>query len=122
MTNATKRVLKWTVPVDDLPHQIGSGKVLHVACQYDVDEVMVWTEEVDAPQQNRMVRVFGTGHPVPMFADHIGSVLTAGGQLVWHVYELATVHEELPEPGMRGLAIMPGRNGINGEPIRETWP
>lgn len=84
----TKRVLKWEVPVDDETHEISGGPVVHVACQHTADVVMVWTEESDLTLAPRTVRVFGTGHPIPKAATHIGSVVTAGGALVWHLYEL----------------------------------
>jgi hypothetical protein len=120
MTNATKRVLKWVVPVDDQPHEIGCGKVVHVACQSGPELVMVWTEEhaPGKPEQTREVQVYGTGHQVPMFAEHVGSVVTAGGALVWHVYELPPVVGPIVGSG----APMKRRGGLNGDPIRETFP
>lgn len=82
-----KHVLKWSVPVDDNDHPIGGGKVVMVACQAGPDVVQVWTEEwrgVDPLP--RRARVYGTGQPVPLHDEHLGSVVTAGGRLVWHVY------------------------------------
>lgn len=79
------RVLKWNVPVDDKYHEIGSGKVCLVACQNGPDTVQVWTEESEEVTLGSAI-VVGTGHPVPDFTEHIGSVVTAGGALVWHVY------------------------------------
>lgn len=88
-----RRVLKWDVLVDDREHEIGGGRVRLVACQHSHDVVQVWTEETDHPDwefaaRPRMVRVFGTGQPLPEAANHLGSVVTAGGALVWHVYEV----------------------------------
>lgn len=92
------RVLKWTVPVDDQPHPIGSGRVLHVGCQDDPTghrtahaEVQVWTLEssVGITLPERMVQVYGTGQPLPDGVGagyHIGTVLVLGGALVWHVF------------------------------------
>lgn len=85
----SRRVLKWTVPVDDQWHQVGSGRVVLVDCQTRPHEVQVWTEEpVDSPESlwRRHVRVFGTGHELPPFGEHLGSVMAAGGALVWHLY------------------------------------
>lgn len=79
------RVLKWSVPVDDGYHPIGSGKVCLVACQYGPDTVQVWTEETDTPVV-RSAKVIGTGHNAPDFTEHLGSVITANGALVWHLY------------------------------------
>lgn len=81
------RVLKWSVPVDDQSHRIGTGPVLHVACQHYPDSVEVWTLEASEPSQWKPVQVFGTGQPLPSKWAHIGSALTASGSLVWHVFE-----------------------------------
>lgn len=86
---SNKRVLKWTVPVDDQPHFIGTGQVVHVACQAGPYEVQVWTEEpwgsepTESPY-GRRARAYGTGHAVPGGWIHIGSVIDLG--LVWHLY------------------------------------
>lgn len=83
-----KRVLKWSVPVDSQPHPIGAGPVLHVACQSAVDSVEVWTLEPDEPG-TRFAQVFGTGLLLPgSVQKHIGSAVTAGGALIWHVFEV----------------------------------
>lgn len=83
----TRRVLKWTVPVDDEWHPIGSGPVVLAACQFGVDAVQVWTDEHDDGNVlRRNARIYGTGHELPPFGQHLGSVMTVGGALVWHVY------------------------------------
>ena len=84
------RVLKWSVPVDDQPHPIGAGKVLHVECQNTATAVEVWTLELDEPG-TEFAQVFGTGQPLPGAAfKHIGSTVAAGGSLVWHVFGMRT--------------------------------
>jgi hypothetical protein len=83
-----KRVLKWNVPVDDNPHAIGNGKVVHVAVQGYPDTVQVWTEEAGDVRVTRQVQVFGTGQELRGAHGHIGSCLTGGNALVWHVYEV----------------------------------
>ena len=101
-----RAVLKWDVPVDDTPHQIGGGQVLHVACQHSASVVTVWTLEPrnrDAVTAMRRVQVFGTGQPLPYFAEHVGSTVTAGGALVWHVFELPEVAPKLP--GVEDIAL-----------------
>lgn len=82
-----RRILKWSVPVDDNPHEIGRGPVVHVACQSRPDSIEVWTDEFDTQGRvpTRVAQVYGTGHPIPADLQHVGSVLTFGGQLVWHV-------------------------------------
>lgn len=88
-----KRVLKWSVPVDDRAHEVGAGQVVLVACQTGaVDEVQVWTEEF-GDGLTRLARAFGTGQPMPEDAGHLGSVVVPvhpPKTLVWHIYE---VHE-----------------------------
>lgn len=92
----SRRVLKWQVPVDDRDYQIGSGPVLLIGCQDDQEHgvVQVWTDEASAEAVKlRPVRVYGTGHPVPEFAEAIGSVIT--GPFVWHVFAFAPVSATL---------------------------
>lgn len=85
------RVLKWTVPVDDRPHPIGSGKVVLVDCQDGPDAVQVWTLEHDitAAIGPCNAQVFGTGQVLPegVVNTHLGSVATEAG-LVWHLFEV----------------------------------
>jgi hypothetical protein len=87
-----RAVLKWPVSVDDRSHKIGGGPVVHVDSQnpHDPSMVVVWTIEPRYAQAEpkRRVQVYGTGQPLPYFAEHLGSVVTAGGQLVWHVFQL----------------------------------
>lgn len=83
----SRRVLKWTIPVDDRDHPIGGGRVAHVACQSDANTVQVWTDEPDAEQvEIRSARVYGTGQPIPKGDEHLGSTITEDGFLVWHVF------------------------------------
>ena len=93
-------VLKWPVAVDDRPHKIGSGQILHVACQSqetsDANCVMVWTIEPrpargEVPLPTREVQVFGTGQPLPFFAEPLGTASAAGGRLIWHLFSLPPV-------------------------------
>lgn len=81
------RVLKWNVPVDDKPHEIGSGSVVLVACQNGPEAVQVWTEE-ETKYRLRKARVYGTGMVVRDGATHLGSTMALDGALVWHVYEV----------------------------------
>lgn len=80
----TRRILKWTIPVDGQEHSIGSGPVVHVACQHDASTVEVWTDErhiVDAAT----ARVYATGQTLPERDEVLGSALVLDGALVWHV-------------------------------------
>lgn len=86
-----RRVLKWTVAVDDRDHPIGSGPVALVDLQPGPGHaVTVWTveDETTLTQAGRRARVYGTGHPVPEGDVHLGSVQTFvhGQPLVWHLF------------------------------------
>lgn len=86
-----KRVLKWTVAVDDHDHPIGSGPVVLVDVHPTLEHraVNVWTEEDGGRPPTRRARVYGTGQPVQGTDQHLGSVQVitpAGVPLVWHVY------------------------------------
>lgn len=83
-------ILKWNVPVDDNYHPIGSGEVVHVGSQWGKrDEIQVWTKESgNVGETRRIVQVYGTGHTIPSDAKPLGTVIAAGGHLVWHLCEL----------------------------------
>lgn len=82
-----KRVIKTNVRVDDNPHPVPGGRVVHVACQNGPESVQVWTEDHDSIEKAvRSVQVFGTGHWMPNDSVHLGSTML--GPLVWHVYEV----------------------------------
>jgi hypothetical protein len=92
-----RAVLKWDVPVDDTTHRIGGGQIVHVGCQYASDVVTVWTVEPRrGATTRRRVQVFNTGHPLPYFAEHVGTAMAANGALVWHLFELPEVTPVLP--------------------------
>ena len=94
--NATRRVLKWSVPVDDADHPIGAGPVVLVDAQnHRQSTVFVWTEEpLVAANSPRRARVYGTGQPIPDGDVHIGS--TSAEPFVWHVYAAAQATEDPP--------------------------
>lgn len=97
-----RAVLKWQVSVDDRPHKIGGGEVVHVAVQYPdrPDVVTVWTIESrdeGARPRPRTVQIYGTGQPLPYFACHLGSAVAVNGGLVWHCFELPEITPVLPD-------------------------
>jgi hypothetical protein len=97
-------VAKWPVSVDDRPHPIGGGEVVHVGIQHpgDIDTVTVWTiEPRTGAQPKRVVQIFGTGQPLPYFAVHLGSAITMNGMFVWHVFELPA-----PDPATKKEATV----------------
>lgn len=78
----TRRIFKWTIPVDDRDHPIGGGPVVHVACQHGPGSVQVWTDESDELAATS-ARVYGTGQPLPPDDEAVGSAIA--GPFVWHV-------------------------------------
>ncbi len=79
------RILKWDVPVDDERHEIGSGRVIHVSCQFNPEIVEVWTEEFPGLPVMIEAQVYGTGMRYPKNGQAVGSAVTLNGQIVWHV-------------------------------------
>ena len=87
-----KQIWKYTLAIGDfaiVAMPIGA-EILLVANQRD--EVCLWAL-VDplAETEERTFRIIGTGHGSEGIdaRSHIGSVLTMGGSLVWHVFEVA---------------------------------
>lgn len=83
----TRRILKWTIPVDDRDHPIGAGPVVHVDAQMvAANHVQVWTDESDAEHvEITSARVYATGQPLPDHDEVLGTALVLDGALVWHV-------------------------------------
>lgn len=87
------RVLRYEVPVDGASHTlpVPFGTTLLVAAR-NPEIVELWIE-VDERVSNapvlgppRHFTVYGTGQEIPG-GWHVGSCITAGGALVWHLYE-----------------------------------
>lgn len=87
-----KRVFKYLIPFDDQPHDIKEcSAIVHVGMQ-EPGGVTVWAEHFEDWRYgyaDNVIRlqVFGTGHEVPPYAEHVGS--TQDGPFVWHVYDVA---------------------------------
>lgn len=62
------------------------AELLHVAEQYG--KLALWARVIPTGQREvaRTILIRGTGHPV-WTQPHIGTVITAGGELVWHVFD-----------------------------------
>jgi hypothetical protein len=78
------RILRYIVPVDDGWHTVyTAGRPLHVACRSaDMVEFWAWESGTELPTE---YRVYGTGHTVEPGATYVGTALTPGGHLVWHL-------------------------------------
>lgn len=83
-----KRVLRYTVLVDDQAHYFDlNGAIVHVAARTP-DVVEFWSVDTGGPTVKREFVVVGTGHPHPPHWQHVGTALAAGGALVWHLMEV----------------------------------
>jgi hypothetical protein len=91
-----RRMFRYTIPVDDKEWtQWLTSDPVHVANGRTLDEVEFWAEYTEgAPKRHRSFRVFGTDHPLPANARHVGTCPRVSG-LVWHLYELVS-DEEAP--------------------------
>lgn len=75
-------IYRYQVPVDDEVHAIQiSGPVLYVACR-DHRVVEFWAEN---GHEEREFIVVGTGHPLPVGFEHVGTAISPAGTLVWHL-------------------------------------
>lgn len=100
MTQQHTAVLRWAIPVDDQPHTLEAGPIVHVDCR-DPQYLEVWTVEGEQPPWPRALIVVGTGQPWPWIERgwrHAGTGLSPAleahpfpgrpyGQLVWHLLE-----------------------------------
>lgn len=81
-------IYRYEVPVDDQWHEIElTGDVLHVDSRAP-SIVEFWAFAFPGAGVRRRFQVVGTGHPLPAGQlRHHGSVIAAGGRLVWHLLE-----------------------------------
>lgn len=84
-----KTIWKFSLGVMDeqtIPMPIGAH-ILHVARQGGVPQL--WAEVMtNTPTSPRVIRMFGTGHPMPNNPGrYIGTFQMLGDALVFHVYE-----------------------------------
>lgn len=90
-------IYRYEVPVDDRWHTLElTGQIRHVASR-SPEMVEFWATANTERSRRRRFRVFGTGQPLPAGLEasdsegpngiHLGTAITAGGSLVWHLYE-----------------------------------
>jgi hypothetical protein len=86
-------VYKYNVPLEDvifldLPE---GAKILSFQVQHNRPTIWALVNS-NAPKKRREFRIFGTGHPFSDVLDDelsfIGTCQMAGGELVWHLFEL----------------------------------
>lgn len=70
------------------------AKIIAVGAQDSTGKTVQLWMEADPKAQidtvGRRIAIAGTGHDAPP-GEHLGTVITAGGALVWHVYELPSL-------------------------------
>lgn len=87
-TTADSAIYRYQVPIDDRWHEFClSGAILHVASR-GPDAVDVWAYNSGGPEIARMLRVFGTGHPLPEGLRYVGTAIAE--PFVWHVMEASS--------------------------------
>lgn len=87
-----RTIHKFTVEVNDeltKVHLPRNAKIVHVGIQKRYT-VSAWYERsfeeaFATPYEEHVFQVYGTGHPIPLDAEYVGTVID--GILVWHLYE-----------------------------------
>jgi hypothetical protein len=86
------RILKWTLAVTDRQHvsMPYGATILQVANQNDAIVLWALCEETEV-RERRTFAIHGTGHSISDATGYgfLGTVLTSGGALVWHVFEIS---------------------------------
>lgn len=81
-------VWKFPIPIADefviaMPRK---AEILFVSTQHE--QGCLWARVVpERDQEQRNFKLRGTGHPVDMDCEHVGSFVLAGGDLVFHLFE-----------------------------------
>jgi hypothetical protein len=90
MTEVKRSMFRYTVPIDDEAHVIPLSHspvaVAFTSSGWHDPLVEFWAER--APEVKRAFRVFGTGHPLPAGAKHVGTCPRTPQGLVFHLFEL----------------------------------
>jgi hypothetical protein len=86
------KIFKQKLEVSDkqhikLPYK---AKILTVQTQHNTPCIWYLCDEEEKKTNNRGIRMFGTGHPIPIGFDgtYISTFQLHGGNLVFHVFEI----------------------------------
>ncbi len=87
-----REVWKFKIPMEAVASiEVPEGaQIIHVDCQ--AREAFLWAVvNPNAPLRTRCFRVAGTGRKIrdDHALDHVGTVKIEGGQLMFHVFEIA---------------------------------
>lgn len=90
-----RTIWRYVIPIHDRAIKINldeNAKILHVDTKlFHVSAAVTFWAEVNPEPERTVARYFGvfpTGSLIPNGATHVGTCLGAGGDLVWHLYEL----------------------------------
>ena len=82
-----RAVHRYEVPIGGWHGFDLTGPILHVDTR-TITTVEFWALATDTPARFREFAVFGTGQELPPDGiRHVGTTLSAGGSLVWHLFE-----------------------------------
>lgn len=93
----TLTIWKFDIPVGpDYSVEMPKGsRILKVADQFGSgDHISIWAQvRTDAEKELRTFRAVGTGHPLGQpgddeMIDYLDSIVTLGGNFVWHIFEV----------------------------------
>lgn len=89
-----KTIYRFEVPIDDQWHEFKlTGHILHVGSRSE-GVVEFWAHQIEGnPLETVQLRVFGTGHEMPVASIYRGTTIAPDGYYVWHLVE--RVDEEL---------------------------
>jgi hypothetical protein len=87
-----KTIFRFKVPIIDKPtvYMPTGARVLPAPPgERNGTDIEIWAQvDTDAPLEQRQFIVVGTGNPLPEgCTSFIGTVVTHGGQFVWHLFE-----------------------------------
>lgn len=99
-----KTIHRYEVPVDGQWHEHKlTGHILHVECR-NIDVIEFWAHHIEGnPAETVQLRVYGTGHDIPIASVYCGTAIAPGGQLVWHLVQ--AVDAELYEQTTVGALV-----------------
>lgn len=85
-----KKVFKYPVEVSDKFSLLLPMEARILAVQMQRDKPCLWAlVDPNAPVETRNFRVAGTGNPIEEEnLEYIGTFQMAGGNLVWHLFEI----------------------------------
>ena len=86
-----KTIFKYPIPVtDEFPFELPKGaKIIAFQTQHEQPCIWVIIDPNSNEKETRYFYMYGTGHPIENVEalTYIGTTQTAGGVLVWHLFE-----------------------------------